>query len=582
MSLRNKLFIMFLLLSTVPLISIGMFSYYLSSRIITEKEINENLIILSQINNQVASFVGDKHVVSASFVVDRNIQALIENPKIAGLERKKIEFAIKAKLFDFHNLWGADSIVLVLNNGPSYSNRSDLGGYFHQIEQEGWFRLAMAKKALYFWGEPRLLGDETVIPLVRVITNFSSLEPRGFLVINIRETFLQTLYASYMTHNPMALFIASSQSIILTNLDKSAVGRSLREVYGIEPTQTAGESGSFLRKGGGHNDLVLYMKDPVLGLDFYSVTSMAVLLKSVVFIRRATIFALFFMVAMGFLSSLLLAQGFLSPINRLIHVITHIETSNLDNVVIPTFTNEIGLIAVSFSSMVDKLKVSIDNEIRMQREKREADLKVLEFQINPHFLYNTLSSVVWLSREGRNDDVIKVAKSLSNLFRISISRGKEIITIAEEIEHVRSYIEIEKIRHGDEFDVAYRFAPALMENMTVKLVLQPIVENAIYHGIKQSGSGRGTIQIASEECGADIRFTVTDDGDTISEIETHRLNELLDGTVSPDLDFGIGIRNVNDRIRLTYGSPYGLRFAKAGTLTIVSILIPRITRTGRP
>ena len=199
MSLRNKLFIMFLLLSTVPLISIGMFSYSLSSRIITEKEINENLIILAQINNQVASFVGDKHIVSASFVVDRNIQALIENPRIAGLERKKIEFAIKAKLFDFHNLWGADSIVLVLNGGPSYSNRSDLGGYFHQIEQEDWFRLSMAKKAHYFWGEPRLLGDETVIPFVRVITNFSSLEPQGFLVINIRETYLQTLYASYMS-----------------------------------------------------------------------------------------------------------------------------------------------------------------------------------------------------------------------------------------------------------------------------------------------------------------------------------------------------------------------------------------------
>ena len=557
-----------------------MFSYSLSSRIITEKEINENLIILAQINSQVASFVGDKHIVSASFVVDRNIQALIENPRIAGLERKKIEFAIKAKLFDFHNLWGADSIVLVLNGGPSYSNRSDLGGYFHQIEQEDWFRLSMAKKAHYFWGEPRLLGDETVIPFVRVITNFSSLEPQGFLVINIRETYLQTLYASYMSGNSMALFIASSQSVILTHLDKNAVGRAVREVYGIEPTQTSGESGSFLRRGGGHDDLVLYMKDPVLGLDFYSVTSMAVLLKSVVFIRRATIVALFFMAAIGFLTSFLLSQGFLSPINRLIQVITQIETSNLDNVVIPTFTNEIGLIAVSFASMVDKLKISIDNEIRMQRELREADLRVLEFQINPHFLYNTLSSVVWLSRENRNDDVIKVAKSLSSLFRISISKGREIITIAEEIEHVRSYIDIEKIRHGDEFSVEYRFASAIMENMTIKLVLQPIVENAIYHGIKQSSSGRGTIQIAGEECGADIRFTVADDGDTISEVETCRLNELLDGTVSPDPDFGIGIRNVNGRIRMTYGSPYGLRFSKKGALTIVSILIPRVTRTG--
>ncbi len=581
MSLRNKLLITFLLLSTIPLISIGMFSYSLSSRIITEKEINENLIILSQINGEVSSFVGDKHIVALSFLVDRNIQSLIKNPQLAGLERKKIDFAIKAKLFDFHNLWGADSIVLALNSGPYYSNRSDLAEYFHQIEQETWFRIALAKKAHSFWGEPRLLANETVIPFVRVLTDFSSLVPRGFLIINIRETYLQTIYAKYMSQNNMSLFIANSQSIILTHLDRKAVGRSTRDVYGIDRSLTATDSGSFVRKGA-YNDLVLYLRDAVLDLDFYSVTSLGVLLKSVAFIRRATIFALFLMIALCFLSSVLLSQSFLSPINRLVAAITQIETSNLDSVVIPKLNNEIGLIATSFSNMVGKLKVSIDNVVRMQKEKREADLKVLEFQINPHFLYNTLSSIVWLSHENRNDDVIRVAKSLSNLFRISISKGKEIITIAEEIEHVRSYLEIEKIRHGDEFNVVYRLDPALLESQTVKLILQPIVENAIYHGIKQSQKGRGTIQIVSEKVGADIRFQVIDDGDTISDSETVRINEFLEGMVTSEPTFGIGIRNVNDRIRLTYGSPYGLCFTKSGPLTIVSILIPCRANADRP
>ena len=239
---------------------------------------------------------------------------------------------------------------------------------------------------------------------------------------------------------------------------------------------------------------------------------------------------------------------------------------------------EIGLIADSFAGMVEKLKVSLANGIKMQKEKREADLRVLEFQINPHFLYNTLSSVVWLSRENRNDDVIKVAKSLSNLFRISISKGKEIITIAEELEHVKSYIEIEKIRHGEQFTVEYRLDPVIMKNLTVKLVLQPIVENAIYHGIKQSRSGRGTIWISGAEFGGDIRFQVVDDGDTLSEREAARLNEFLERPESSSEDFGIGIRNVNDRIRLTYGSPYGLSFSRDGALTIVSILIPRATK----
>jgi two-component system, sensor histidine kinase YesM len=582
MSLRTKLFVMFLLLSTIPLISIGMFSYTLSSRIITEKEINENLIILSQIDNQVSAFIGDKHIVSLSFQVDRNIQALIRNPGLSGAERKNIDFAIKAKLFDFNNLTGADSIVLVLNGGPAYSNRSDLEGYLPRIQGQRWFGSAMQRKARSFWGEPLILGGETVIPFVQVITTFSSLEPRGFLVINLRETYLQTLYASFMSSNAMSLFITSEPSIILTHPDRGAVGRSIRDAYGIDPPQTPGESGSFIRRGGGHDDLVLYKKDPVIGMDFYSITSLSVLLKSVIFIRRATFIALLIMIVIGLLTSLLLSQGFLSPMNRLIAVIRQIETSTLDNVVIPRLKGEIGLIALSFTGMVDKLKVSVANEIRMEKEKREADLKVLEFQINPHFLYNTLSSVVWLSRENRNDDVIKVAKSLSNLFRISISKGKEIITIGEEIEHVRSYIEIEKIRHGEEFTFDYRLDPAIMKDLTVKLVLQPIVENAIYHGIKQSRSGRGTITICGSREGDDIRFQVIDDGDTLSAQEAVRLNEILDGTSVPVADFGIGIRNVNDRIRLTYGSPYGLRFTKNGPLTVVSLLIPRTSGTGAP
>lgn len=245
---------------------------------------------------------------------------------------------------------------------------------------------------------------------------------------------------------------------------------------------------------------------------------------------------------------------------------------------IPRLKGEVGLIADSFESMVEKLRFSLANEIRMHREKREADLKVLELQINPHFLYNTLSSVVWLSRENRNEDVIRVAKSLSNLFRISISKGKEIITVAEELEHVRSYLEIEKIRHGEQFGVAWEIEPGIMKSLTVKLVLQPIVENAIYHGIKQSKSGRGTIKIQGAAAGGDICFTVTDDGDGLSAGEVVRLNELLENAATPAPDLGIGIRNVNDRIRLRYGSPYGLRFSKDGVFTVVSISIPQTVK----
>jgi two-component system sensor histidine kinase YesM len=576
MRFRNKLFVLLLFLSTFPLIVIGMFSYYLSADIIKEKEIDRNIIVLSQMDRLVSSFVDDKDVVTLSFLVDKNIQSLIKNPELAGAARQKIDFAIKRKIFDYHNLFGADSIVLILNSRLFYSNRTDLDEYYKQLQEKSWFKVAVEKKTRWFWGQPHLLGDEIVIPFVRVLTNFSSLVPQGLVIINLKETFFQSLYSNYMSYNDVLLFVTTSKSVLIMHPDKDAIGKDITDLYGIDQSLIRAESGSFLRRGGGHNDLVLYLRDPVLGLDFYSVTSLAVLFKSVVFIRRATVFALLVMLVLGFLFSFLFSQSFLSPITKLINVITHIETNNLHNITIPMFNNEIGPIALSFATMVTKLKASIDNEIRMQREKRDADLRVLEFQINPHFLYNTLSSVIWLSRENRNDDVIRVAKSLSNLFRISISKGKEIITIEEEIEHVKSYLEIEKIRHGDAFNIEYEVDPAIMKNLTEKLILQPIVENAIYHGIKQSTTNRGTIQIRVQNLGSYIRFQVIDNGDTITESEIARINELLEGNISFEPKFGIGIRNVNDRIRLTYGKPYGLTFEKSGPLTIVNILIPRI------
>lgn len=309
MSLRRKLFIMFLLLSTVPIISVGMFSYTLSSRIITEKEINENLLILSQVNNQVAAFVGDKHVVALSFQVDRNIQTLIATPALSGAERKRIDFAIRAKLFNFHDLWGADSIILSLIGGPSYSNRSDFDGFLTRIQSEGWFHAALKKRARHFWGPPLLMGDETVIPFVQVLTPFDGLEPRGFLIINLRETHLQTLYAGFMSSNVMSLFITSEPSTVISHTNRAIVGHSVEEAYGIEPLQTNAEAGWFIRHGGGHDDLVLYKKDPVVGLDFYSVTSLSVLLKNVIFIRRATFIALLVMAAVGLLASLFAFTG---------------------------------------------------------------------------------------------------------------------------------------------------------------------------------------------------------------------------------------------------------------------------------
>ncbi|GMQ57385.1 sensor histidine kinase [Vallitalea sediminicola] len=236
--------------------------------------------------------------------------------------------------------------------------------------------------------------------------------------------------------------------------------------------------------------------------------------------------------------------------------------------------DEIGILSSSFNSMLSQIEKLMQQVISDQEQKRKLELKTLQAQINPHFLYNTLDSIIWMA-ESKNENIVPMTESLSKLFRISLSKGNDIIPLLSEIEHVRNYLFIQSMRYTDKFDYSVSVKPQLLRYKTIKLILQPIVENSIYHGIKNKrGKGNITINCYCNE--NKLLITITDDG---IGMNSETCTKILSPSYKTDgrLSSGIGVHNVNERIKLYFGNQYGLRYESTISIgTTVYIDLPLI------
>ena len=201
---------------------------------------------------------------------------------------------------------------------------------------------------------------------------------------------------------------------------------------------------------------------------------------------------------------------------------------------------------------------------------RKTELKALQAQINPHFLYNTLDSIAWMCERGRNADAVKMVHALARLFRISISKGHELIPIAKEIEHAESYLQIQKYRYKNQFTYEFDVDPDCLDYYCNKITLQPIIENAINHGLDLLVE-EGCIRVQVCQDGEDILFRVQDNGVGMSPEQVAAILQQ-----DPEDRTGIGIRNVNDRLRIYFGPHYGLRItSELDVGTCVEIRMPK-------
>lgn len=267
--------------------------------------------------------------------------------------------------------------------------------------------------------------------------------------------------------------------------------------------------------------------------------------------------------------ALVLAQLMTRQLNTLKTAIVRVKEGDLSQKLSATGFTELALIADSFNDMQTQLKTLMAQMVEEQEKKRLYELNALQAQINPHFLYNTLDSIIWMAERGKTRETIDMVSALARLFRISISKGRTEITVREELEHVRNYLIIQKMRFQEKFTYDIAADEAVMGLKTLKLILQPMVENALNHAMDETLMEQMHIFVGAALKEDTLVFTITDDG---VGIPGDKLSGLM---TQPPGKSGIGIRNVHERIQLTYGKAYGLSIAsREDEGTTVTIRIP--------
>jgi two-component system sensor histidine kinase YesM len=273
-----------------------------------------------------------------------------------------------------------------------------------------------------------------------------------------------------------------------------------------------------------------------------------------------------------------LSRSIYTPIKKLHDVTTTITKNDLQALMTSDNVDEITELGMSFNIMIGKIKDLLDSKSKEQENLRKAELRALQAQINPHFLYNTLDTIIWMAEAKKNDQVIDIVSALSSFFRISLSKGRDWITIGEEIERTNSYLTIQKMRYHDILDYQIQVDGCVADYTILKLILQPLVENALYHGIKNKRQG-GTITIrAKPKNETEVQLEVEDNGIGFTPEKLAQLQEELeDDSGDIKLESGFGIGNVNRRIRLYYGKQYGITvISEYHTGTRVTLIIPAI------
>lgn len=580
-SIKTKVIGMALIIALIPTLILTTVSVSSSVQTVIEKETAIERNNLADISRRIKSKIGNIELIAIRLYLDNNIQKLLslrpeafkDPERVSDINKLELELQKTTYKYEYTQfLGGTNSIYLFTLDDRVYTNNQNVLDENDILTVRSFLKREKDTASLNefsksYWSNPIYLSGQAYIPYLKPVVDLVNSRTIGYIVLTIRESFFSVEFSTQINSTARYAMINQNGSVIAADHD-GQVGMDIHSLYkGVALDQNFGTANV-------GKDLLIYQSDPDSRWKLGSLVSMDEMHQKNTRIYWTSISLVLICLLICYLLSLYVSFRITRPIKKLVDMMGRVEISDLDMRFDPSHRDEIGKLGRSFDNMIFKLKRSIDDFICIQNEKRNAEHKALESQINSHFLYNTLSSIIWLANENRNSDVIKITKSLSEFFRISISRGKEIIPVSEELTHVSSYIDIQKYRYQDQITFVQDIDIDLYGHFTLKLVLQPLIENALYHGVKSLSDSSGIIKLEAVIQENMLVYRVLDNGNALSPERISYINAVLNGYLKPDGSFGVGIRNVNERIKSHFGDRYGLTFSRSEKYTIAEITMP--------
>lgn len=599
LQIKYKLLLLYFLVTIVPVSAIAYFSY--SSSISSLEKESLNLIrqfqqnTITTVNNRLDSYlflansIYDNQRIQ-NFVLGKYINSYEEYDTVVGFLDPVLQSLLKATgkgicvMLVRYNDKGGEILQAnfenILGFGKQYNDYLGRKAQFYQvinysrIKDKDWFKEIKGKTPNYTWKQVNEDSKYSYMSLIREMSDYSShsAEKIGLLRLTVRlADIIGEEVVNDVSVNGFNMFFDENNRLLSLEKEKSVF---FDENSDVILDLLAEESGSSIIL----KDYILIVGDIYTSnWKIVSVFPTSNLTTNIRHIGSMTIIYCLISLIFLFFVTFFLSTYFSRRINNITRQMQKFRMGDFDARVHEVNKDELGFLATVFNDMTAYIKSLIIDNLQANIEKKDAQLKALQAQINPHFLYNSLSAICRLAEIGYTADIIKMVKALSKFYRLTLSKGRDIISISDEIEQIKAYIDVFSIRKGEYFRVNYHIDEGVLGFYTPKVIIQPFVENIFEHAMPAEEKVIN-IDIAVTQKEGNIEFRIADDG---VGIPADRLERIL-SCPKKSGNNGYGIWNVDERIRLQFGEEYGVKIQSApGKGTTVTLTIPRYVPPGQ-
>ncbi|WP_070000954.1 sensor histidine kinase [Cellulosilyticum sp. I15G10I2] len=575
-NIRYRIFTHFFALIMFIIIILDIFFIYKLSDI-TEKNAHiYSYEITKQLGRNIEDYVNHMKKVSWVLCQDESLQNILRRQVDAPFTAKNVsleQFKINANMAN-----DIESIIIFGRNGITLvdSNSYKIKDYI-DITKMDWYISAMQNKGKLMLSSSHIQNyiennEKWVFSVSSAIIDKETDEVLGVMLVDMSYKKLADICNQITLGNRGYVYITSKNQDIIYHPQQQLIYSALKteDLYSVDKQV----EGSFVEKEAKSRLVTVHTLKGV-GWTVVGVSYLEELLTSQNSISITVIIISILCILIALVLSQQISQEISKPILELENIMAKVEKGGLDvDIAIDTNTKEIQNLSRSFQTMLLEIKVLLGRIKDNEKMLRKSELKILQAQINPHFLYNALDTIIWLAEREEHAKVVNMTASLARYFRLSLSKGVEIIPIFSEIEHVKYYLLIQKIRYENKLTYSIDVDSEVYQYATVKIILQPLVENALYHGIKDLEEG-GHIKISGKKHGDNIILTVEDNGKGMTE---EQIDTILTKPISASITTGgVAIKNVHERLQVYFGKEYGLKYESIlGEWTKVYVTIPAI------
>ncbi|MFS0728205.1 cache domain-containing sensor histidine kinase [Paenibacillus sp. 1P07SE] len=572
LSFQSKLLLLFFMLGVIPSVCIGTIAYQRSVSMLEDRVLANFEVIADQLNEAIEREVEDVDQFSTFPYFTPEIFRILNQSYLPreewGYQEIDTQQQFARLLTTYPSIFSTiQGIVLYSSTGNIYGYQvSDRSSINDKVDprQENWYAETLRRDGgISFSGLRRETQFNSpsflTITASRVLLdeNFKKI---GVMAVHITPDFIQKLVRSFKLDNMLVIVEDQYGQIIYANQpdEAEAMHQTIRPSAESSP-----QSGQITKQTTDHKTdgiTGVYVRSDYLGWTSYLVMDREELLQDVNAIRDFTILLIFIVAAAAGIASFLLARGLSQPIRALIDSMREVERGMFKIPETAENSGEMGHLQYSYNRMVHRLDDLVQSIEEKERQKREAELYALRARITPHFLYNTINSIRMLAMLQQSQQIEKLLKALNMLIRANIKLDRELVPLDSELELLRNYAHLMELRYTDRFEVTWDVREDTLQAAVPPMILQPIMENAIFHGSLQK-DGKIRIHVSARREGNELLIGISDDGQGILPEILDRINGVAPSgkTAGGDTDYAnIGIANVRDRIQLRFGHPFTL------------------------